>query len=180
MDRSGSRSYAAVLQAGLTTAVIVAGILYSAVALGARDALWFWPTFDRQPTVIAVRCGGREVFLEPGQSSYTEFVGEFNRLLSGLKRWDELSWSPATEAEYAERADWVVTRLTYSPPVRIHSQYPYFSNTSTLIVPLVGRHAEAAPVFGKVGNLSDPGSLHLPSNERLLEILVEHEVCSIG
>ncbi len=177
MYQNEAHSFRGPIQAVLVTALIVVAAIYFTTTLSSRDPLWFWAEFDDQPTVLLARCGGREVVLAPGDAAFEEFVSEFNRLLSTNKRWDELALSEITETEYRTNSDWAVVEMTYSPPIRIHSQYPFFNVTDKLIVPLVGRHADTAPVFGQVGNLPDSGAFHLSSNETLLRILIDDGVC---
>ncbi len=177
MYQNEAHSFRGPIQAVLVTALIVVAAIYITTTIGSRDPLWFWAEFDEQPTVVVAHCGGRDVVLQPGDAVFADFVAEFNRLLSSNKRWDSLSLSEVTEYEFATNADWVTAELKYWPPIRIHSQYPFFNKSEKLIVPLVGRHADTAAVFGKIGDLPESGAFHLSSNETLLRILIDDGVC---
>jgi hypothetical protein len=179
MYQNEAHSFRGPIQAGLVTVLIIVAAIYITTTVGSRDPLWFWAEFDEQPTALIARCDGREVALAPGDAAFAEFVAEFNRLLSANKRWDELALSEITENEYRTNSAWMVVEMIYSPPIRIHSQYPFFNTTEKLIVPLVGRHADSAPVFGKVGDLPESGAFHLSTNETLFRILTDGGVCAV-
>ena len=180
MYKNNAHSLAGPLQAALITVLFIVAMIYLTTTFGSRDPLWFWSKFDEQPAVIVAHCGGRAMVLQPGNAVFADFVTEFNRLISSTKRWDSLSLSEETENDYATNAAWVMVELKYSPPIRVHSQYPYFTNTDKLIVPLVGRHADSAAVFSKIKAVAESGAFHLPSNETLLRILTDGGVCPAG
>jgi hypothetical protein len=67
--------------------------------------------------------------------------------------------------------------LKYGRPVRVHSNYKYFSNVTNLMIPLEGRHAGTNAVFGKSYENPTPGSLHIESTEQIGAYLENQDIC---
>ncbi len=157
--------------------VFVSIAFFGILSLSTGDVLWFWPMFNEQPGSITVFCYGETVTLQPGQSQFSELTGAFNQSLSGYKNWDSLSLSDETWADYQSHEEMLVLVFHYAQPVRVHSLYKYFSSVDTLIVPLVGRHAQTNAVFGMADGLPGSGSLHMRDTRPLAQYLADQGIC---
>ncbi len=157
MDKTQSPSLGGLI---LTMGALIVALVYIFVAFNTEDPLWFYTKFDEQPVEIFLNCYGNEVLIVPGDPQYGGLVALVNKTLSGRKNWDSLTMSNATYQEYLTSPDMMVMELYYSPQVRIHSFYRYFSNLDSLVIPLVGRHAQTNAVFGRSNNQNTAGSLH--------------------
>jgi hypothetical protein len=141
------------------------------------DILWFWPIFNGNPHRIVVHCYGEDMVIEPGEASFEPVNSAVNDSLSGTKRWDSLSMSDNTYADYQTSSVMMVLELGYNPPTRIHSYYKFFKNIDTIIIPLDGRHASANTVFGRLRGNTLAGSFHVDSITNIVTTLGEHELC---
>lgn len=177
MDQA--RPNPSLLQAGIIALIAVVVVAFLIISLNTGDLLWFVPTFDGRPTSMLVHCYGQEVVINAGDPSYQPVNEAVNEALSGSKRWDSLSMSDSTYAEYQTNPTMLVIELMYSPPTRIHSFYKFYKNVDTIVIPLDGRHASTNAVFGyHLGNMI-AGSLHVDSMEPILNALAEEGICQI-
>jgi hypothetical protein len=166
------------LKAGITGVVIFGSILFAVIAMNTGDLLWFWPIFKEVPVGMIVHCYGTDVEINPGQPAFELVNSAVNTSLTGSKRWDQLSMSDVTYQEYQTSPLMMVIELHYDPPVTVHSQYAFFKSVNWLIMPLVGRHAETNPVFGREGDFTDPGSYHVNSIAPIVATLQEQGICT--
>jgi hypothetical protein len=166
------------LKAALLGIVIFAGLLFLITAMNTGDLLWFWPSFKGIPVDITVHCYGKDVQVTPGQPAFEAVNTVINSSLGGNKRWDSLSMSDETYQEYQTSPAVMVVELSYDPPVRLHSQYAFFKNVNTLIIPLDGRHVSTNPVFGRTNGFTNSGSFHLKSTAPIIAVLQEQGICT--
>lgn len=177
MQYVGKRSTPSMLP--LLSVVVVAVILifFLVMALSTQDLLWFWPAFEAQPDAIVIRCYGETFEVDPESTAFQELVETLSQGLWGMKQWTNLSLSYATLQLYRYWDDALVVEFIYNSPIRIHSHYRYFSNVDTLLVPLVGRHADTYPIFGMRRGAPGAGSLHIENSDTLLGIINERGLC---
>lgn len=152
-------------------------IVYGVIALNTGDLLWISPVFSAEPDAIVIHCYGNDVPVEPGSRGFTQITNLVNGALSGTKRWDQLSLSEATYQDYLHSSEMMVLELDYSQPVRVHSQYKFFSDVDTLLIPLDGRHASTNAVFALRQGKADAGSMHIESNAPLVEYMAAENLC---
>jgi hypothetical protein len=172
------RPKASLLQAAIIAIVAIAMLAYLVISLNTGDLQWFLTGFDGLPVSIMVHCYGQDVVVNAGDPSYQAVNQAVNSSLSGSKRWDQLSISDVTYAEYQTSPDSMVIELFYDPPVRIHSFYKFFKNVNTLVIPLDGRHASSNAVFGYLRDYMIPGSLHVDSMQPIVDVLAQEGLCS--
>lgn len=173
----GERTPPSILKLLSVAALGLSVMAYVSIAVNSEDLLWFWPAFDGQPESVLAYCGGQVVEVQPGSPAFERLVRGLNQGLWGWKQWSTLSLSTATWVEYRWGADSLVLEFRYSPPVKVHSYYRFFKDIDTLIVPLVGRNANAFPVFGLRNGRPGAGALHLDTNAPLLEIVQTESIC---
>ncbi|RME47442.1 MAG: hypothetical protein D6791_05795 [Chloroflexi bacterium] len=158
-------------------ALILVVSVYGLISLNTGDLLWFWPKFDAEPAGMMIHCYGRDVKLEPGTVPFSDITALVNQGLSGAKRWDPLSLSDTTYDEYQHSPRMMTLEVFYEPPVRIHSQYKFFSDVDTLVVPLDGRHARYRVVFGRARGITGPGSFPMETAPLIAEYLNKEGLC---
>ncbi len=174
----------------LIAVVIILILAYLGIALNTQDALFFVKTFEEEPYQLLVHCFGDTLTLNRGSEQFDELNNIFNRAMSGDKYWDSLTMSDDTYNYYQTSEAVMVLELLYSPPVLVHSSVKFFKNVDTLVVPLVGRHASAYPVFGRtqtqhmnedgervVEGISTAGSFHLENTAPILEYIESQGLC---
>jgi hypothetical protein len=161
----------------LVTVLIVAGIYYLVIAFNTGDVLWFRTAFNGSPESITIHCFGENIVLSPTDQHFAALNELINASVSGEKRWDPLSLSEATYEDYQTHPKMMVLEVKYAPPVRVHSNVKYFSSVDTLVIPLVGRHAQYNTVFGRLQRESNAGSFHLESTALLTEYLASQRFC---
>lgn len=164
------------LDMAIVTGVLVAAFVYFVISLNTRDMLWFWPTFDEVPRKIGVYCYGNEVEVPPG-AGFEAITQAVNEALSGSKRWDQMTMSDETYQDYQQSPQMMTLKLVYDPAVRIHSFYSFYKNVNQLLIPLDGRHANTNAVFGRVGEYTEAGSLHVKSTDAILEAVESYGIC---
>lgn len=167
-----------VIEVVLITILMVAVLVYFVIALNTKDVLWFWPTFDELPRKMSVRCYGSDVEVAPS-SAFEAINNAVNEALSGGKRWDQLTMSAETYQEYMDGSSMMILTLTYDPPVRIHSFYMFYKNVSEMIIPLDGRHANTDAIFGRRGDFTLSGSMHVKSIAPILEAVQAYGICEL-
>jgi hypothetical protein len=156
--------------------VIAAG--YGIVALSTEDALWFVPTFSEDAAEVAVYCRGEQATVTAGSPHLPSINVFINEVLSGRNNWDSLTMSEATYRYYRESDAVVALEIRYDHPVRVHSIYKYFSGIDTIVIPLVGRHANVNAVFGMIDGVPTAGALHVDSPDKILDYLAANGLCS--
>lgn len=166
-----------ILQATVIGAVIFIVLVFVIIVMNTGDILWFWPLFDEMPYQIVVYCYGEDIILKPDNPSYEAVNTVVNESLSGTKRWDPLSMSEVTYADYHINSTMMVLELTYDPPVRMHSFYKFYKNIDTLVVPLDGRHASSNSVFGRLRGHTLAGSMHIKTRTSMIITLDEQNLC---
>jgi len=157
--------------------LVLAPLIYGIIALNTGDPLWVSPVFSAEPGAIVIHCYGNDVPLEPGTPDFNALTDLVNESLSGRKRWDPLSLSEATYQDYRNSPQMIALELFYASPLRVHSQYKYFSNVDAIIIPLEGRHALSMAIFGRRGELPAAGSFHVETIAPLGEYLAEQGLC---
>jgi hypothetical protein len=100
-----------------------------------------------------------------------------NETLSQNKRWDPLTMSDVTYQDYQTQPTMLVLEMKYAPPVRLHSNTKFFSSVDTMLIPLVGRHAQYNTVFGRINENTTPGSFHVQDTAQLTEYLAAQGIC---
>lgn len=162
----------------LTVVIAVLVIGFAMISLTTEDVLWFWPFFEEQPAEIYVHCYGETQAVAPGAATFASLTSAVNEMLSGSKRWDPLTMSDNTYAEYLDHPNALTVELRYQPAARVHSFYRYYKNVDTLIIPVDARHSRWNAAFGRLGDNTLSGALMLESKEPLLNSLVESGLCA--
>jgi hypothetical protein len=161
----------------LTIALVLALFVYLMVTAYSRDPLWFWPKFEFEPALVVIRCYGSERTLS-GVSAEAEAIALLvNQQLSGSKRFDPLSLSAPTLEYYRADPGVVTLELFYAGPVRVHLPNMYFTDLTSLLVPLDGRYADSAIVFGLIDGVPAGGSLHVATNQKIINYLADSALC---
>jgi hypothetical protein len=167
------------LQMAAITLPTLAVVVFLVIAFNTGDLLWFWPTFEEVPAGMRVYCYGEAVEIRPGDPAFAPVNTAINQVVSGSKRWDELSLSDATYAEYHTSDQVVVLEAYYDPPVRIHSYYKFMKNIDTIVIPLVGRHSQYHTLFGRLGEFTAAGSFHFDSMAPIEEAVRAQGLCQL-
>lgn len=173
----GSRSDPSIKNLVVIVVLVLAAAFYMMTSFGTGDWLWFNPNFSEIPQAIVVHCYGDDVEITPGSPYFNPLTTIVNENLSGKKRWDPLSMSESTYEDYQTHPKMKTIELLYGEPVRVHSNYKYFSSVTNLIIPLEGRHAETNAVFGKSFENPAPGSLHIESTNQITAYLDNQGIC---
>jgi hypothetical protein len=164
----------------LVVMVIIVGVIYYLVlAMNTGDARWFLPGFEEQADEMTIHCFGEDVVISATDPAYARMNELINATLTGSKRWDPLTMSDLTYADYQDHPDMLVLEIRYAPPVRVHSNVRYFSNIDTLVIPLVGRHAQFNTIFGRTQGNTTAGSLHVENVSNLSDYLTSQGLCVI-
>jgi len=71
----------------------------------------------------------------------------------------------------------MVLELFYPEPIRIHSNYKFFSNVDQLLIPLDGRHAQTNAIFGLNQGVPTAGSMHIESIASISSYLQNQGIC---
>jgi hypothetical protein len=161
----------------VTIALSIAAFIYLSLTAYTKDALWFYPVFDAQPSFGVLNCYGEEIILEADTEDLAALTVLMNEQISGDKRWDELNLTDETFAYYQSSDQMMILELHYDEPQRIHSFSPFFSNFDTLIVPLDGRHAEKNVIFSLVRGKPAGGSFHLETLAPTLSHIENNNLC---
>lgn len=170
---------ASILNFIFTIALAIAVFIYLSLTVYTKDALWFYPVFDAQPAYGVLRCYGEEILLPDGSQELSSITALVNEQVSGDKRWDELNLTDET-FEYFQSSDlMVLIELHYDTSQRIHSFSPFFSNFTTLLIPLDGRHSEKTIMFSLVRNKPSGGSFHLTTYEPLVSYVQSSGLCTL-
>jgi hypothetical protein len=171
------RNTPSILSFVLVMILVVAVIYYLVITINTGDAQWFRSDFEAKAQEIVVHCFGEDVILTPTDVHYSAFTELVNAAISQEKRWDPLSLSEQTYADYQTHPKMMTVELRFMPAVRIHSDKKYFSVVDTLIIPLEGRHAQYNTVFGRNDDNPAAGSFHLESTAALTEYLAAQGIC---
>ena len=161
------------------TLPLIAVMYVLVVAMNTGDMLWFYPVFDEIPVGITLRCNGETTEIRPGNPAFEAVNNAVNKVISSAKRWDDLSLSDATWEEYQASDEVVVLIMAYDPPVRIHSSYKFMKSIDTIVIPLVGRHAQYNTLFGRMGDYIAAGSFHFTTMAPIEEALQAQRLCSL-
>jgi hypothetical protein len=102
-----------------------------------------------------------------------------NEQLSGDKRFDPLNLTPQTYEYYQNDPKAVSLYLVYAEPVRIHLPNMYFTNITALLIPLDGRYASTSIVFGLMKDVPAGGSIHVTTNQPIIDYLASSGLCPI-
>jgi len=161
----------------LMVALVIMGFLYLVVAGYSHDIAWFWPRFDHMPNQVIIRCYGRELQLE-GTSAEAEAIALLvNAQISGDKRFDPMNLTAPTYDYYRSDPGVVTLILAYAEPIRIHLPSMYFTNITSLLIPLDGRHASSSIIFGLINGIPAGGSIHVKTNQPLIDYLAASALC---
>lgn len=179
MDHSYSSAgrNASVLNFVITIFLAVTGFIYLSLAAYTKDALWFYPVFNAQPSVGVIRCYGEQITLREGEAHLTAIAELVNKQISGNKRWDELNLRDETYMDYQTSSSMMVLELYYDKPQRIHSTSPFFSGFDTLLIPLDGRYASMNVMFSLIRGKPAGGSFHVESFEPVREYIKNNAIC---
>jgi hypothetical protein len=163
----------------LTIGLVIIVFIYLMLAAYSRDLLWFWPKFDEMPIQVLVRCQGQEHKLEGTSAEAQVIAWMLNEQISGDKRFDTLNLTTPTYEYYLTDPGVVTLELLYSEPVRIHLPNIYFSNISSLLVPLEGRYANTKIVFGLINGVPAGGSFHVNSTQKIVDYIAKSGLCTV-
>jgi hypothetical protein len=157
---------------------VVGALLYLLIALNTQDSLWFVSSYDEYPYEMAIYCYGEEIVLVPEHPDFNDLVDLVNTTLSEPKNWDGLTMSVDTYEEYTVSPVMMVLELFYTPPIRVHSVYRYFSDLNSIVIPLDGRHANTNAIFGLIGTNPGAGSLHYAGIPDIRAFIEARELCT--
>jgi hypothetical protein len=177
LSHSSAGRNASVLNFLITITLAILGFIYISLAAYAKDALWFYPIFDSQPSAGVVRCYGQQITLAENSDHLAAIAGMVNQQISGDKRWDELNLTDETHLDYQTSRDVMILELFYDEPQRIHSTSPFFSGFDSLLIPLDGRHASENIMFNLVRGKPSGGSFHVETFEPLRDYIQTHHIC---
>jgi hypothetical protein len=169
---------ASVLGFLLTIVLVVAGFVYLLKTAYSSDPLWFWPRFEEMPVQVVIQCHGRTNMLEGTSPDAKNIAALVNQQISGKKRFDPLSLTEATYTHYQTDPGVVTLELLYAEPVRIHMATMHFTNITSLLIPLEGRYANTAIVFGLIDRRPAGGSIHMETNQPIIDYLSGSGLCS--
>jgi hypothetical protein len=162
----------------LMIGIIVLFVVYGMISLSTEDPLWFWPVFREQPAQIVVNCYGETIEVGSSSGAFAGVTSAVNEMLSGSKRWDPVTMSAETYADYQSHPQMLAVEIHYRPAVRVHSFYKYYKNLDTLVVPVDGRHAQWNTVFGRLGDVSLAGALMVADKAALVESVASSGLCT--
>lgn len=177
MQYVGSRNEPSIKDLLVIVLIVLVAAIYAIISLATGDWRWWNPRFDHTPSGVVVHCFGKTTQIDPGSNHFRAIETIVNASLSGPKRWDSLSLSEATYHDYQTHPNMVAVELFYPQPVRVHSNYKYFSNVDNIIIPLVGRHAQTGAIFGRNQDLPAAGSLHVENKGVLTDFLTNQGIC---
>jgi hypothetical protein len=163
----------------VTIALVMVGFVYLLKTAYARDPLWFWPVFEEKPTQVVVKCHGDIIILGSSVPDTQNIASLVNQQLSRKKRFDPLNLTDPTFVYYQTDPSVVTLELIYPNPVRIHQASMYFSNITSIMIPLEGRYANSATIFGLIDNHPTGGALHMQTNQPLVDYLSKTGLCEI-
>jgi hypothetical protein len=163
----------------LTISIVVAGFVYVMKAAYSSDPLYFLSSFDSIPSQIELRCHGKTTYLEGSSAEAATITSLVNEQLSDEKRFDPLNLTDATYKYYRTDPDVVTLELIYAEPVRVHLPNMFFKDITSLLIPLEGRYAKSAIVFGLINEHPAGGSLHMNTNRPILDALASSGLCVI-
>jgi hypothetical protein len=161
------------------TVPLIAVMFVLIIAFNTGDMLWFYPVFDEIPVGITLRCNGETTEIRPGDPAFAAVNNAVNEVITSTKRWDDLSLSDITWEEYQTSDEVVVLILAYDPPVRIHSSYKFMKRIDTIVIPLVGRHAQDNTLFGRMGDYIAAGSFHFKTMAPIEEAVQAQGLCPL-
>ena len=161
------------------TVPLIAVMFVLIIAFNTGDMLWFYPVFDEIPVGITLRCNGETTEIHPGDPAFAAVNNAVNEVITSTKRWDDLSLSDVTWEEYQTSDEVVVLILAYDPPVRIHSSYKFMKRIDTIVIPLVGRHAQDNTLFGRMGDYIAAGSFHFKTMAPIEEAVQAQGLCPL-
>jgi hypothetical protein len=173
----GSGTGASILDFFFTLVLVLSGTTYLVISASARDLMWFLPKFEARPSRIEIHCYGSLIVLDGYSSLAQEIAVRLNEQVSGDRRFDSMNLSPATHAYYRNDPTVLVLELFYSGKVRIHLPNMFFNGVTSLLVPLDGRYASSAIIFGLKDQVPVGGSFHVSSNQAIKDLLAERNLC---
>ena len=177
MINVGSRSDPSIIKLVTTVVLVVVIIIYVIISLSTGDWLWWNPKFSETPHAMMVQCYGDTITIDPGSYHFGALTKIVDQDLSGRKRWDQLSLSEVTYHDYQTDASMMVLELSFGEPIRIHSNYKFFSNVDQLVIPLDGRHAQTNAIFGLNQGIPTAGSMHVESIASISSYLKNQGIC---
>ncbi|MEW6084946.1 MAG: hypothetical protein AB1607_10155 [Chloroflexota bacterium] len=169
---------ASILNFLVTITLAVLFLIYFSIMAYTKDALWFYPVFDAMPAQIMIRCYGKQIALESDSEHLTNIAGMVNGQISGDKRWDELNLTDPTYQDYQTTTSMMILELSYSEPQRIHSQSPFFSGFTTLLIPLDGRYSNTNIMFALRNGKPAGGSFHVQSFGAVRAYIEDNDLCT--
>lgn len=178
MIHVGSRSDPSIMKLVIIVVLVLIVVVYVVLSLGTGDWMWWNPRFSETPYALVVQCYGDTINIDPGNFHFSAITKIVNQELSGKKNWDQLSLSEVTYNDYQTDASMMVLELFYPEPIRIHSNYRFFSNVDELVIPLDGRHAQTNAIFGLNKSVPAAGSMHVESIASISSYLRNQGICA--
>ena len=176
-DQSSGKS-ASVLNFLITITLAILFLIYLSISAYTKDALWFYPAYNGIPSSALIRCYGEPVTLD-GTSEYLSAIAKLvNEQVSGDKRWDELNLTDPTYQDYQTNTAMMVLELYYDEPQRIHSQSPFFSGFTSLLIPLDGRYSDTHIMFALRNGKPSGSSYHVVSFEPVQKYIESNGLCA--
>ena len=175
-DKSSGKT-ASVLNFLLTTILAILFLIYFSIMAYTKDALWFYPVYDGIPSSALIRCYGESVTLDGTSEHLSAITGLVNEQISGDKRWDQLNLTDPTYQDYQTNDAMMVLELYYDEPQRIHSQSPFFSGFTSLLIPLDGRYSDVHIMFALRNGKPSGSSFHVTSFETVRMYIESNALC---
>lgn len=177
MQHIGTRKSPSIMSLLLIVVISIIVVAYLMISFATGDFLWWNSRFSEKPSALVVHCYGETININPGNYHFGALTEVVNNSLSGRKRWDSLSLSEETYQEYQVNPAMLTVEMFYSEPIRVHSNYKFFSSVDNLIIPIDGRHAKFNTIFGQNQGVPVGGSLHVESTQSIGEYLKNQEIC---
>jgi len=180
MDYSSNKAAgktASVLNFLVTITLSILFFIYLTMTVYTKDALWFSPTFNAIPDQINIRCYGQDVSVGRDTPHFLAITKLVNEQISGDKRWDELNLTDQTHQDYVTSETMLVLEMKYGGPQRIHSQSPFFSGFTAILIPLDGRYADVNIMFALIRGRPSGGSFHVESFSAVKAYIVDNAIC---
>lgn len=176
-SHSSTGRNASLLNFLVTIVLAILSFIYISLTAYTKDALWFYPLFDAQPSAAVIRCYGEQIVLAENSDHLAAIADLVNKQISGDKRWDELNLTDATYLDYQTSRNVMILELYYDEPQRIHSTSPFFSGFDSLLIPLDGRFASTNIMFSLIRGKPAGGSFHVETFAPLREYITNNAIC---
>lgn len=176
-ERSLGRT-ASVVNFLITITLAILFMIYFSIMAYTKDALWFYPVYEATPVRVEILCYGERVVLGSDSEHFTSIYDMVNDQISGDKRWNELNLTDQTYQDYQLTDRMMILALFYNEPQRIHSQSPFFSGFTSLLIPLDGRYSDQNIMFALRNGKPAGGSFLVNSFQPVRSYIETNKLCN--